>query len=57
MIRCGNKVHQALNAGPHAHHHSVAQVKVCQMVRPVLSVEEQALNDWADAIFELEMRS
>jgi len=57
MIRCGNRVHMALNAGPHAHHDTVAQTKVCQLVRPVRSIEERQMDDWADAIFELEMRS
>lgn len=55
-VRCGNKVHQELNAGQFAHHDTVAQVKICQMVRPVRSIEEAQMDDLADALWELEMR-
>lgn len=57
MIRCANRVHQALNAGQHAHHETVAQTKVCQMIRPVRSIEETQLDAFEDAMWELEMRN
>lgn len=56
-VRCGNRVHQTTKVGQHAHHETVAQVKVCQMVRPLATIEETQIADLQEALEDLDFRS